>query len=1003
MAAPTPPLPAEGGRRFAALARWIIRHPWYPVVFWVVLLLVALPFLSRVGGVTTNSTDSVPSTAPSAMAAARLAALFPNTSAGSSAVVLLTGGNVTDAFAQRLVMNLTAALANDRGLSAVADVQSIYTVYASYLASQAELAGGVLRPALTAVPALPAAVNASAALLWTPALLYLSTWESFIVNSSRTPAQWNPYADQATAANLSGNATALAILSAFYAGTGTSTTGFNGTPGCAGAPNATALATCADVAERTNVGPLLPSVVPPSDQGIAAAALAGLGVQNASAPIPWPIVRGVGATYLANVSGLPASWLDAVWTAFPDGVVAAGAAAAYANTSVAAATLATEPLPVPLAIEGEYVAPHGAATIVEVDFSVASDATNASGATPVYDDLPKIDALAGTVVRASDPAGSIDYVVTGPAALDLLTHDAVDSALATVLPLTIGLLLGVSMLYFRSPIAPLATFAGLGIALALAVGGVVVVGTLIEHVDSTSLTLAEVFVLGVGTDYSIFLVARYREELTHGRSPDAAIETSLRWAGQSIATSGSTAILVTLALAVSGVALLSQWGMVLSLAVLIIMLLSLTLVPAFLKLIGPRILWPYSGARFARRAAATADRVRRQETYFYRAGRLTQRHAAATLGVLLVVSIPLVALALTVPVSYDYYAQLPGGHPATIGLDRLGATFGNGFAVPSFALVSFAAPLVVGNVTNAAEFVDLANLTALANGTGGIATVRSPVGPYGAPLQAWLALGAAPPAARTNLLATLAAYVGSDGRTVLLSIQTTDTGLSGGAVAAVSAVEGAFGSYRSAHPDVTALAFGGGAPVIHDLSTETDAATEVMIVAVAIGLIAVLLAVLRSWVIAVLAVGTIGLSIGWAWALTYLCFDLLLGFPLFFYVRTLLFMLVLGLGIDYNIFVLTRVREETLAGRSPGEAAVEAVGRTGGIITAAAVILACAFAALTVGQFTLIRAIGFSVALAVILDAMVVRTYFVPAALQRLGARVWPRRRTMPPPERPTP
>ena len=384
-----------------------------------------------------------------------------------------------------------------------------------------------------------------------------------------------------------------------------------------------------------------------------------------------------------------------------------------------------------------------------------------------------------------------------------------------------------------------------------------------------------------------------------------------------------------------------------------------------------------------------ADRVRRRDTYFYRAGRLTQRHAASSLGILLLLSVPILAVAIAVPVSYDYYAQLPGGHPATIGLARLGATFGNGYAVPSYALVTFAAPLLVGNATNASEFVDLENLTALANGTGGIAAVKSPVGPYGAPLQAWLALDTAPPAARTNLLGTLSGYLGSDGRTVLLSLQTNDTGLSGGAVAAVQSVESSFDQYRGAHPEITALAYGGGAPTIHDLAAETDHATELMILAVTIGLIVVLLAVLRSWIIAVLAVGTIGLSIGWAWAITYLCFDLGLGFPLFFYVRTLLIMLVLGLGIDYNIFVLTRVREETLAGRSAGEASVEAVGRTGGIITAAAVILACAFAALIVGEFTLIRAIGFSVAIAVVLDAMVVRTYFVPSVLQLLGARVW--------------
>jgi len=205
----------------------------------------------------------------------------------------------------------------------------------------------------------------------------------------------------------------------------------------------------------------------------------------------------------------------------------------------------------------------------------------------------------------------------------------------------------------------------------------------------------------------------------------------------------------------------------------------------------------------------------------------------------------------------------------------------------------------------------------------------------------------------------------------------------------VNAVDAGWSTYLDAHPGVAEIDYGGAAPVIRDLADETNLATEYMIVAVAIGLLAVLVVVLRSWIIALMAIGTIGLSIGWAWALTYLVFDRLAGFPLFFYVRTILFVLVLGLGIDYNIFLLTRVREERLKGRTSGAAAVEAVARTGGIITAAAVILASAFGALLVAEFTLIRAIGFAVAIAVILDAMIVRTYLVPASLQLLGDRVW--------------
>ncbi len=959
-----------------------MKHPWYPIVFWVVLLVVTVPFLSQLGSVTTNSFTSVPSNAPSAQADARLAQLFPNETGGSSTYLLFTGSNLTDAHAQGVIENVSNALAADRSLSAVASIDSVYSIYAGYLAGQLRLANGIVQQALAADPSIVNSVNGSATLFWGPPAQFLATW-THLVDGGTSPRNASYPAFVATNASLA-NATATTVLTAFYDGYSGDGAGWNGTADCASASNAT---TCATAAARLNEAPLIPVLVPePSQQAVPTAVLANLDATNASSATAQ---RSAASIVLAGESGLPAGWIATVWTAFPASVVTPAEAAAWATGAVANATLWTEPLPVPFAIRSQYVDPSGTAQIVVVAFSLADDATNASGGQPVYHDLGLIDDLVPGVLRASDPAATIDYVQTGPAPLDLLTQTAVNSSIALVLPLTVGLLLVISMLYFRSPITPLVTFAGLGIALVLGLGGTIVIGTLIQHVDSTSLTLEEVFVLGVGTDYSVFLVARYREELVRGTPPDEAIETSVAWAGQSVATSGSTAIIATLALAFSGVALLAQWGEVLSLAILITVLLSLTMVPAFLKLLGPRIFWPSSGTRFARRAERVAERHRTERTYFYRVGRATQRRPWAFLGILLAISVPLIAIALTVPLSYDFYEQLPSGHSATDGLTQLGNHFGAGFAVPSYSLVTFASPLVVGNTTNATEFTQLGALTTIAEATAGIATVESPVGAYGAPLAEWLNLSTAPPAVRTNLLGTLTGYVGSDGRTVLLDLIPSSSGLSVAAVDAVSAVDTAFSSYAHDHAAVTALAFGGGAPTTNDLASATATATVYLVLAVTIGLIVILLVVLRSWIIALMAIATIGLSISWAWATTYLVFQELLGFPLFYFVRTILFILILGLGIDYNIFLLTRVREERVRGRPSSEATVEGLAKTGGIITAAAIILASAFAALTVGSFVLIAAIGFSVAIAVLLDAMVVRTYLVPAALQVLGDRVW--------------
>jgi len=773
----------RGAAAFERMARAIVRRPLVPIAAWVVLLVVAVPFLSHLGSVTTSSSETVPSNAPSQLAAEKLGQLFPNTTGGSSAIVLLVGPDLVGAAGQRLVLNLTAALASDRNLSSVASVDSVYTVYAAYLAGQTELAAGAIAEANAGSPNLTTAVNETASLLWGPPVLYLEHWEA-LVNASGPPASaQNLPAYNATAASYAGSPDALAVLSAFYGGTNGSATGFNGTASACATlyPDLAGVVACADTSARLNVGALPPFAG--SNATIDRAVLAELGVGNASAPAAQ---LGAAAAVVAGLSGLPAGWLTMVWQAFGGAPVSAPEAAAYANASVAATTLANEPLPVPLALSSQYVNAAGTASVVSVSFSLADDVSNATGGKPVYHDLGVIANVSASVLAASPLAGTVSVYQTGPAPLDQLANQAVNSSLGLVLPLTVGLLLGIAMLYFRSPVAPLVAFAGLGVALVLGLGGTVLIGTLVTHLDSTALVLEEVFVLGVGTDYSVFLVARYREEIVRGRPSDEAIVSAVTWAGQSIATSGSTAIIVTLALAFSGVALLSQWGMVLSLAILITMLVALTLLPAFLKLLGPRIFWPMTGARFRRSAATANDRTARGATYFYRAARLAERHPAAIVAVIVLVSIPLVAVALEVPVSYDFYDQLPSGHSATDGLAELGSQFGPGYAVPTYALVTFAEPLRVGNVTNAAEFEDVANLTLAASTTSGIAVVRSPVGPYGASLSEWLALPSEPAPVRANLLATLAGYVGTDGRTVLFQLQTNATGLSYGAVAAVS-------------------------------------------------------------------------------------------------------------------------------------------------------------------------------------------------------------------------
>ena len=977
-----------GARAFSALGHAIVHRPWRFIALWIALLVITLPFLSFLGGVQTNSTTTLPANAPSSVAQAEFDRLFPNsTSAGSSSYLLFTGQNLTNANAQQVILNVTSALASTRALTVIASIDSVYSSYARFLSGQLILGATALQRSIGA--GLPGQIHNTATLAWGVPRYFVGVWEQLVAQNV-TPQGANVQAYRDAQQHFANQSTPLAVLSSFYSGSPPNrTAGFNGTANCARYyPDFASVVNCANSVVRANeptiVGPLLPPT--PEGRALSNAVFGVLALGNFTNATS---LRSALAATVSPTLGLPLPWLVTTLEAFPRSIPSGTAALSFANGTVAAATLWTEPLPVPEPIRSSYVAPSGTAQIVKVAFTVSDRYTNGTGGTPVYSDITTMNRIVPDILAQSDPTRSISFAQTGAGPLDLAQNNVVHDSIALVLPITVVVLLVVTALYFRSPLTPLVAFAGLGVAIVLALGGTVLLGTLVSHVDPTSLTLEEVFVLGVGTDYSIFLISRYREERVAGATSNDAIVTSVIWAGQSVATSGTTAVIATLALTFSGVALLSQWGMVLSFAILMTILASLTIVPALLVLLGPRVFWPMTGPRFDRLSARQRLLNESRSTYFHRAAAFTRRRPYAVIAILLLVSVPLIYVALNVPLSYDFYQQLPKSQAAVAGLHAMNQHFGSGYAFPATALVTFTSPLLVGNRTNASEFAQLAELTVLAEGTPGVAVVDSLVGSYGAPLATWQNLSSQPTATQINLEALAASLIGNDHRTVLVSFQTNASGLSANALSALHGIESSFARYAAAHPDVTGLAYLGGAPITNDLANQTSIATERLFIAVAIALLVVLLVVLRSAVLPVLAVATIGVSIAWAWALTYLVLGLGAGLGIFFYVPTLMYMLILGLGTDYNIFLLTRVREERIKGRSSRTAVSEALARTGGIISAAAIILAGAFASLIFGDFYLLIAIGFSVAVAVLLDAAIVRTYFVPAILQALNDRAW--------------
>ena len=975
---------------FERLGRSVVHHPWWYIVFWLVILAISIPAVTGLSSVFTNSMgNTLPSTDTSVVAQNQLAAVFPNASgSGSSSLVLLTGNNITGPVGQNATWAVTRAIEMDPQIKYLSGVQSLYTAYAGYLTLEAGVGIGVLGAALTANPALPTSLNQTVQLLWGPAATYVQNWTQVARGlpngTSPAAANWPAYLQSQQYYNSS--PVAQAVLSTFYSGNGT-ILGFNQTvtPACLSTLNVTP---CADASVRTTLPSLAPSLFPSaSGQALALLTLQDLGLQNVTS---WGALRSVGASYLGEEAGLPSSWMLRLWNAFPNGTASPAAIYSWCTGLTQALPVAEFPLPLSPELRSGFVSPGNSATLLVVTFS-ETDNFSLGSETPIFHDVDRINTDVAGALDASPEYRGIAHYQTGPAPIDQATSYLATDTLGLLLTLTIVLLVVIMIGYFRAPAAPLVTFTGIGVSVFVTLAGLFLVGRYITTISSFLESVLLVFLMAIVTDYSIFMMARYREELVEGRPPQEAVVSSVRWAGQSITTSGLTVFAVALAMVFSGIGFLYQLGIALAIAVVVAILMALTIIPAVLTWVGPRVFWPYTKQRFVRDALRRRERIRSGRTYFSRAGSAATRRPVLLILVILLLSIPVVYVALNVPVSYDLTdIGLPSSNPAEQGLTVLQQQFGQSSISSSFVLVTFQQPVLSNGSIDPQEIADVAALTALMNATPGVAQVSSLAGPDGSQLPAWLNLSQLPVGPRTVLLSSAAQYIGTDERTVQFPVVTSSSGYSASGSAAFDTLEGKVRAFQSSHPEVAAVYFGGAAPTTRDFQTLTNNALEGMLIGVSIGIFVILLVLLGAAFVPALALSAIGLSILWSWATIYAVVGLVEGISLTFLLPLILIVLVLGLGMDYNALFLTRVKEERLKGEDSQQAIRRAVTHAGGVVTAAAVILGGPFLILGfTSSLGFVAAIGLGIGMATLLQAFVAQTYLTPSILSVGRDRIW--------------
>ncbi|MFD7229499.1 MMPL family transporter [Streptomyces sp. NPDC059881] len=573
---------------------------------------------------------------------------------------------------------------------------------------------------------------------------------------------------------------------------------------------------------------------------------------------------------------------------------------------------------------------------------VSKDARAMQAVVQLEPDLgEELPAVLDEVRAAARGVSGTEAQIAGPAASQADLSDAFAGIDGLLLGVALVAVLLILLLVYRSVLLPFVIILSAVFALGLACAVVYALAERdVVRVDGQVQGILSILVIGAATDYALLLAARFREELAAGKDRVAAVLAAVRRSAGAVTASAATVALGLLALLASDLTNNRALGPVGAIGIVCAVLSTLTFLPAVLVLFGRAAYWParpkpsdatVEGHGVWRRVAALIDRAPRR---VWVATALVLTAFAAFSTTLSSKGVPLDEIFVN-------------DAPSVAAQKALGKHFPGGSGNPA---------VIIADADKAGE------VTAAAERTEGVAAAGA-VSASGRP-------GTGEPLVvdgRVRIDATLEAAADSD--TAKETVQQLREDLH-----AVPGADALVGGYTAQQYD----------------TQQTAERDRTVIVPVVLGIILLILVLLlRSLLIPVLLVATVALNFLATLGISALVFEKLLGFsgtdssvPLYGFV------FLVALGVDYNIFLMSRVREETLT-HGTRQGVLRGLTTTGGVITSAGVVLAATFAALTVIPLAFMVQIAFIVAFGVLLDTLVVRSLLVPALVMDIGPKAW--------------
>jgi putative drug exporter of the RND superfamily len=530
--------------------------------------------------------------------------------------------------------------------------------------------------------------------------------------------------------------------------------------------------------------------------------------------------------------------------------------------------------------------------------------------------------------------------VTGAAAQQLDSQQSGNKAEQVVLLATLLLILVLLLIIFRSPIIALMPIITIAIVATVAQGLIADVNSALNlNADSQTTVILIVVLFGIGTDYILFLMFRYRERLRAGDAPRQAMASAVERVGEVIASAASVVIVAFLALLLSSLSIFRSLGPTLAIAVAVTLLAALTLIPAVVALLGTHVFWPSKawqrepkGARFAA------------------IGRSLGKRAGLYAGVAGLVLVVLAIGALSFKPTFDLSsAGIPSNAESEVALTVLEKGLPPGATEPTQVFLH-----ATSGTLTASEIAD-----------------------YGTKLKTMDGVGAVAPATVSTDKAT-AEY------TVTLSVDPEST------TAVNTLKNGLRPQAHAAAPPGTYALVGGTTAVFADIQAAMNHDYAIVFPVAAVIILLILMLLLRSMVAPWYLMVSVGLGFAATLGATVLVFQTLAGQAgLVFLLPVYMYLFVVALGTDYNILMIARLREQSRNGMSARDAAAEAVRHAGPAIGSAGLILAGTFASLILAGNSILQQVGFAVSCGIALAAFVMAMFFSPSLTALIGNRAW--------------